>query len=685
MMWRWIHERARLRVCPMEDVKKTESWMERRPAGKKATSRILMTMTRETIFIKPITYITTALLSSLKKMNISEKQLPVIAGAGLAVATLLWMHKKKTTTEATCSTHDKCVLITGCDSGFGELLAHRAIDAGYTVVAACYTAKGATNLKQTTNAVTVIADLTTKKGRRMVVEAAKTTCESMGGLYAIVNNAGVVIPGNVDWLQPKAYEDSMSLNFHAPVELTYELLPLLKRKRGRVINVTSVDGFITLPTNSAYNASKHALESWSDCLRCEMLPWGVKVVVIEPSTMKTPLALSYADNYRATFQAAAPDRQAQYGEGWIEKVHDATTKGILDAAMPPEETADDLMRALRLSDPPTRIASGAAAKYIFKPLSWLSDNVRDRVLFKLIIAGQPIPEALAVPRPPVNKISHVSIRVTNLQKALEFYQQFGFKVVGQAFGGQQFLKSGEHTCWKPLLLLVEDPGMQPRQNSYDIGMTRLCLYTENVDKDVQDLSARGLEPMYPIANDTLAKIAAYKDPDNFVIYIIQFKHVIGLICKYFRYKYDITYPWMFHWTINVKDSTKVNAMFEKIGFKPLSDQNKNQVGEGLLPAFGLKGEDTVIEHIRLANLPNDHFEATTMEWVRPESKKTGHELSNSMCISVDNVELALKEAKDAGMLIQGKTRKTTLPFYGEVQVGTAFLEENSNRVDFIAF
>ncbi len=621
-------------------------------------------------------------------MKISEKQLPFIAGVvGLAVATLVWMKSKSDKKKnATCSTQDKCVLITGCDSGFGELLAHRAIDAGYTVVAACYTAKGATNLKETTNSVvTVIADLTTKKGRRMVVEATKTTCESMGGLYAVVNNAGVVIPGNVDWLQPKDYEQSMSLNFHAPVELTYELLPLLKRKQGRVINVTSVDGFITLPTNSAYNASKHALESWSDCLRCEMLPWGVKVVVIEPSTMKTPLALSYADNYRATFQAAPPDRQAQYGEGWIEKVHDATTKGILDAAMPPEETADDLMKALRLSDPPTRIVSGAAAKYIFKPLSWLPDKIRDTVLFKLIIAGQPIPEALAVPRPPVDKISHVSIRVTKLQKALDFYQKFGFKTVGQALDGQQFLKSGGHTCWKPLILLVEDPGMPLRQNSYDIGMTRLCLYTENVDKDVEDLKTKGLEPMYPIASNTMAKIAAYKDPDNFVIYIIQFNHVIGLICKYFRYKFDIESPNMFHWTINVKDSAKVNAMFEKIGFKPLSDQNKNQVGEGLLPAFGLKGEDTVIEHIRLANLPNDHFEATTMEWVKPESKKTGHELSNSMCVSVDNVEKALNKAKDAGMLIQGKTRTITLPFYGEVQVGTAYLEENSNRVDFIAF
>lgn len=216
-------------------------------------------------------------------------------------------------------------------------------------------------------------------------------------------------------------------------------------------------------------------------------------------------------------------------------------------------------------------------------------------------------------------------------------------------------------------------------------MTRLCLYSENVDKDVEDLKSRGLDPMCPIANDNIAKIAAYTDPDNFVIYIIQFKHVIGLIFKYLRYKHRITLPWTFHWTINVKDSTKVNTMFEKIGFKPLSDQNKDQVGEGLLPAFGLKGEDTVIEHIRLANLPKDHFVATTMEWIMPQSKETGHELSNSMCISVNDVERALNKAKDAGMLIQGKPRKTILPFYGEVQVGTAYLEENSNRLDFIAF
>ena len=621
-------------------------------------------------------------------MKISERifdNTPVMAGASLtAVAALIWL-KARRNKSVMEPTKDKVVLITGCDSGFGELLTHRALDAGYTVVAACYTMEGAENLNRTTSAITVVADLMTKAGRMKVVEVTKTACESFGGLYAIVNNAGVAIPGNVDWLKPQAYEDSMTLNFHAPVELTYELLPFLKKKKGRVINVTSVDGFITLPTNAAYNASKHALESFSDCLRIEMIPWGVKVVVCEPSTMRTPLVLSFADRYRDTFLAASPDRQAQYGDEWIKEVHDATTKGLIDAAMDPNETADDLLRALRFSDPPIRIASGAAAKYVFKPLSWLPDKARDSVLYKAIISKQPTPQALAVPRPPMNKISHVSVRVSNLEKALNFYKKFGFETVGKAVDGQQFLKGGKHKCWKPLILLVEDPKMPSRGKSYDIGMTRLCLYSPNVNKDVEVIKSKGLETIYPVAQDFMAKIAAYKDPDGFVIYLIQFKHVFGLIAKWIEHKFEISQPWLFHWTVNIRDSAKVNTMFEKIGFKAMSDQNKNQVGESLLPAFGLKGEDTVIEHIRLQNLPHDHFVATTMEWVLPESKKTGQELSNYLSISVDNVEKALEVAKDARMIVKEGMKKIILPYYGEVRVGTAYLEEGSNRIEFVAF
>ena len=185
----------------------------------------------------------------------------------------------------------RVILITGCDSGFGQSLARAARDADFDVVAACYTEAGAHNFDGVERISTIVADLTTVEGRARVVTFG-TAVAGARGLHALVNNAGLCLPGNVEWVPPGAYERSMALNFHAPVALTYELLPALKAAKGRVINVTSVDGFLALPTNASYNASKHALEAYSDALRCEMRPWGVQVVVIEPATMRTPVCVA---------------------------------------------------------------------------------------------------------------------------------------------------------------------------------------------------------------------------------------------------------------------------------------------------------------------------------------------------------------------------------------------------------
>ena len=197
----------------------------------------------------------------------------------------------------------------------------------------------------------------------------------------------------MDWLPPLSYEITMKLNFHAPVTLTYELLPLLKTAQGRVINVTSVDGFIALPTNAAYNASKHALEAYSDSLRCEMRHWGVKVVVVEPATMRTPLAMSFADGWLKGFHQAPPERRTPYGSRWAERIAAGTKKGLEGLAADPAITVQALMLALTHQDPPTRMPTGNAAHYLFKPLSYLPDKTRDALLYGMSFPG-PSPDGL---------------------------------------------------------------------------------------------------------------------------------------------------------------------------------------------------------------------------------------------------------------------------------------------------
>ena len=235
----------------------------------------------------------------------------------------------------------RVVLVTGCDSGFGRAVATEAAGLGFTVCAACFTEAASAELAtlKIPGLLPIAADLTTEAGYAAVVAAARAALGRGRLLHALVNNAGRAIPANIEWAEPSTYRATFDINFHAPVALTYELLPELKRARGRVLNVTSVDGFLPLPSNAAYNASKHALEAFSDTLRCEMRPWGVEVVVIEPATMRTPLAMAFADAWLAGFQAAPPERMAEYGEEWGRAVAAATREGLQKLAADPRQTA----------------------------------------------------------------------------------------------------------------------------------------------------------------------------------------------------------------------------------------------------------------------------------------------------------------------------------------------------------
>jgi NAD(P)-dependent dehydrogenase (short-subunit alcohol dehydrogenase family) len=293
------------------------------------------------------------------------------------------------------------VLITGCDSGFGQGLALKLNERGFKIIAACYTEVGAAYFHGKEGIVSVVADLATDDGLDKVEDTVMRSVTMEGkaqsnGLYGLINNAGVCFPGNVEWNAPDVYKKTMDVNFHAPVTLTYRLLPLLKLAKGRIINVTSVDGFISLPTNAAYCASKHALESFSDCLRSEMLPWGVKVVVIQPATMRTPLAMSFAEAWLKGFSNASEDRKAPYGDEWAEEVYMQTKLGLEGIAADPAVTIDAMVQALdyRNKSPPTRIATGKAARWLFKPLSLFPDKTRDSLLHGMTMNAKKPPAGL---------------------------------------------------------------------------------------------------------------------------------------------------------------------------------------------------------------------------------------------------------------------------------------------------
>ncbi|XP_039079065.1 retinol dehydrogenase 16 isoform X3 [Hyaena hyaena] len=166
---------------------------------------------------------------------------------------------------------DKYVFITGCDSGFGNLLASQLDLRGLRVLAACLTEKGAEQLRDQTSdrLETVILDVTKTES---ISAATQWVKERVGdrGLWGLVNNAGISIPfAPNEWLTKQDFMKILDVNLLGLIEVTLSLLPLVRKARGRVVNISSIMGRVSL-LSGGYCISKYGVEAFSDSLSQEI-------------------------------------------------------------------------------------------------------------------------------------------------------------------------------------------------------------------------------------------------------------------------------------------------------------------------------------------------------------------------------------------------------------------------------
>uniref|UniRef100_A0A2K6F5X5 RDH16 dehydrogenase n=1 Tax=Propithecus coquereli TaxID=379532 RepID=A0A2K6F5X5_PROCO len=163
---------------------------------------------------------------------------------------------------------DKYVFITGCDSGFGNLLARQLDMRGLRVLAACLTEKGAEQLRtQTSDRLeTVSLDVTKTESISAAAQWVKERVEDIG-LWGLVNNAGISVPSAPnEWLTKQDFATILDVNLLGMIEVTLSLLPLVRKARGRVVNVSSMAGRLSL-VGGGYCISKYGVEAFSDSLR----------------------------------------------------------------------------------------------------------------------------------------------------------------------------------------------------------------------------------------------------------------------------------------------------------------------------------------------------------------------------------------------------------------------------------
>lgn len=280
---------------------------------------------------------------------------------------------------------DKYIFITGCDTGFGNLAARTFDQKGFHVIAACLTEAGSTALKANTSERlhTVLLDVTDPENVKSIAQWVKNQVGGKG-LWGLVNNAGVLgALAPTDWLTVEDYREPVEVNLFGLINVTLNMLPLVKKAQGRVINVSSIGGRVAFG-GGGYTPSKYAVEGFNDCLRRDMKAFGVHVSCIEPGLFKTALSdpVKAAEKRLAIWQHLPPDIKRQYGESYIEKCLDKLkgTASLVNADL--SLVVECMDHALTSLFPKTHYAAGKDAKTFWIPLSHMPAVLQDFLLSK---------------------------------------------------------------------------------------------------------------------------------------------------------------------------------------------------------------------------------------------------------------------------------------------------------------
>ncbi|XP_008573721.1 PREDICTED: retinol dehydrogenase 16 [Galeopterus variegatus] len=280
---------------------------------------------------------------------------------------------------------DKFVFITGCDSGFGNLLARQLDMRGLKVLAACLTEKGAKELRaQTSDRLqTVTLDVTKTES---ITAAAQWVKERVGdrGLWGLVNNAGIAQASTPnEWLTKQDFVDILNVNLLGVIEVTLSLLPLVRKARGRVVNVSSVMGRVSL-FGGGYCISKYGVEAFSDSLRRELSYFGVKVAIIEPGFFKTTVINSeiFVQNLKELWDRRASSEVKQiYDEKFVASYMKTIKLKEQKCSQDLSLVTNCMEHALTACHPRTRYSAGWDAKLFYLPMSYLPTFLVDAIVY----------------------------------------------------------------------------------------------------------------------------------------------------------------------------------------------------------------------------------------------------------------------------------------------------------------
>jgi NAD(P)-dependent dehydrogenase (short-subunit alcohol dehydrogenase family) len=271
------------------------------------------------------------------------------------------------------------VVITGASTGIGRACAIHLDSLGFDVFAGVRKPEDGERLagEASERLRPLLLDVT---DAGQVEAAARQVGEAVGdrGLAGLVNNAGIAVSAPLEFIPIDELRRQLEVNVIGQVAITQALLPLLRRGKGRVVNIGSIGGRVALPFVGPYAASKFALEALTDSLRRELRRAGVEVSIVRPGGIATPIwdrGIGAAEQIR---EQMPPEGEAAYGSAL-----DATRAAAADIGrngLPPEAVAKVVEHALTARRPKTRYLVGRDAKMRAALAKVLPDRLFDRMI-----------------------------------------------------------------------------------------------------------------------------------------------------------------------------------------------------------------------------------------------------------------------------------------------------------------
>ena len=235
---------------------------------------------------------------------------------------------------------NKSILITGCSSGIGFATAIALKERGYQVIASCRKEEDAQRLISL-GLDTVILDVSNSDSIQTAFK--EVLAKTEGCLDVLINNAGYGQAGALEDIRRDVLRKQFETNVFGLLELSNLAIPIMRQQgHGRIINISSILGIISLPFRGAYNASKYAVEGLSDTLRLELRPSGIDVVTIEPGPVESRFrdnciddslnALDMKNSYfNDQYQKMLSTYKETVNDSWFTKKPDAVIKKVIHA------------------------------------------------------------------------------------------------------------------------------------------------------------------------------------------------------------------------------------------------------------------------------------------------------------------------------------------------------------------